>query len=99
MIDEAGEQVGPGVHGEICVRGWPMMRGMVGRTWHEVFDADGWYHTGDSAYLDEDGHLYFSGRTDDMIKTSGANVAPVEVENVLFEMPEVREAYVVGMPD
>jgi acyl-coenzyme A synthetase/AMP-(fatty) acid ligase len=99
VVDEQGETVGPGVHGEICVRGWPMMRGMVGRTWSEVFDADGWYHTGDSAYYDDDGHLYFSGRTDDMIKTSGANVAPVEVEKVLFEMPEVREAYVVGLPD
>ena len=99
VIDADGTRVGPGTQGEICVRGWPMMRGMVGRTWSEVFDADGWYHTGDSAYYDEDGHLYFSGRTDDMIKTSGANVAPVEVENVLFEMPEVREAYVVGLPD
>ncbi len=99
IVDEQGVAVGPGVHGEICVRGWPMMRGMVGRTWSEVFDAEGWYHTGDSAYFDDDGHLYFSGRTDDMIKTSGANVAPVEVEKVLFEMPEVREAYVVGVPD
>jgi acyl-CoA synthetase (AMP-forming)/AMP-acid ligase II len=99
VVDERGDPVGPGEHGEICVRGWPMMRGMVGRMWRDVFDADGWYHTGDAAYYDEDGHLYFSGRTDDMIKTSGANVAPVEVEKVLFEMPEVREAYVVGVPD
>jgi acyl-CoA synthetase (AMP-forming)/AMP-acid ligase II len=99
VVDESGNPVGPGKQGEICVRGWPMMRGMVGRTWRDVFDADGWYHTGDSAYYDDDGHLYFSGRTDDMIKTSGANVAPVEVEKVLFEMPEVREAYVVGVPD
>jgi acyl-CoA synthetase (AMP-forming)/AMP-acid ligase II len=99
VVDEHGDAVGPGVHGEICVRGWPLMRGMVGRTWSDVFDAEGWYHTGDSAYYDDDGHLYFSGRTDDMIKTSGANVAPVEVEKVLFEMPEVREAYVVGVPD
>ena len=99
VVDEHGDAVGPGVQGEICVRGWPMMRGMVGRTWSEVFDAEGWYHTGDSASYDNDGHLYFSGRTDDMIKTSGANVAPVEVEKVLFEMPEVREAYVVGVPD
>jgi acyl-CoA synthetase (AMP-forming)/AMP-acid ligase II len=99
VVDEHGDTVDAGVHGEICVRGWPMMRGMVGRTWSEVFDADGWYHTGDSAYYDDDGHLYFSGRTDDMIKTSGANVAPVEVEKLLFEMPEIREAYVVGVPD
>ncbi len=99
VVDEHGETVGPGVHGEICVRGRPMMRGMVGRTWSEVFDPEGWYHTGDSAHYDDDGHLYFSGRTDDMIKTSGANVSPVEVEKVLFEMAEVREAYVVGVPD
>ncbi len=99
VVDENGDTVEPGVHGEICVRGWPMMRGMVGREWSDVFDAEGWYHTGDSAHYDDDGHLYFSGRTDDMIKTSGANVAPVEVEKVLFGMPEVREAYVVGVPD
>lgn len=99
IVDEHGQSVGPRVQGEICVRGWPMMRGMVGRSWHDVFDADGWYHTGDSAYYDEEGFFYFSGRRDDMIKTSGANVAPVEVEHVLVEMPEVREAYVVGIPD
>jgi acyl-coenzyme A synthetase/AMP-(fatty) acid ligase len=99
VIDELGQSVGPSVHGEICVRGWPMMRGMVGRAWYEVFDADGWYHTGDFAYYDADGFFYFSGRRDDMIKTSGANVAAVEVENTLVGMPEVREAYVVGLPD
>jgi acyl-coenzyme A synthetase/AMP-(fatty) acid ligase len=99
VIDEQGSTVGPGQHGEICVRGWPMMRGMVGKMWSEVFDREGWYHTGDSAYYDEDGHFYFSGRTDDMIKTSGANVSPVEVEKVLLAMPEVRECYVVGIPD
>jgi acyl-coenzyme A synthetase/AMP-(fatty) acid ligase len=99
VIDDQGQSVGPKVPGEICVRGWPMMRGIVGRNWHDVFDTDGWYHTGDAAYYDEDGYFYFSGRRDDMIKTSGANVAPVEVENVLVEMLEVREAYVVGLPD
>ena len=75
------------------------MRGMVGRTREEVFDSEGWYHTGDAARRDADGHLYFAGRTDDMIKTSGANVSPVEVEGVLAKVPEVREAYVVGVPD
>ena len=75
------------------------MRGMVGRSREEVFDEDGWYHTGDGGRIDEDGHLYFAGRTDDMIKTAGANVSPIEVEGVLVAMPEVREAYVVGVPD
>ena len=99
VVDEHGETVAPGVVGEICVRGQALMRGMVGRMREEVFDCDGWYRTGDAAAMDADGHLYFAGRTDDMIKTSGANVAPVEVEDVLLSMPEVREAYVIGIPD
>jgi len=99
IVDESGATVPPGTVGEICVRGAALMRGMVGRTRDEVFDADGWYHTGDAGRFDDDGHLYFAGRTDDMIKTAGANVSPVEVERVLVAMDEVREAYVVGVPD
>jgi acyl-CoA synthetase (AMP-forming)/AMP-acid ligase II len=99
IVNERGETVAPGVVGEICVRGQALMRGMVGLTREEVFDAEGWYHTGDAARCDTDGHLYFTGRTDDMIKTSGANVAPAEVESVLLAMPDVREAYVIGLPD
>lgn len=99
VVDEDGNEVDDGVVGEICVRGEALMRGMVGRAWRDVVDAEGWYHTGDAARRDADGHLYFSGRTDDMIKTSGANVAPVEVEAVLAAIPEVRIAYVVGVPD
>lgn len=99
VVDEQGEVVPPGTVGEICVRGDALMRGMVGLPRTDVFDADGWYHTGDAASADKDGHLYFAGRTDDMIKTSGANVAPIEVESVLLGMSEVREAYVVGTSD
>lgn len=99
VVDEAGQEVPNGVAGEICVRGWAMMRGIVGRSNRDVFDADGWYHTGDAGYRDDDGHLYFAGRTDDMIKTSGANVAPIEVESTLSRIDGVRIAYVVGLPD
>lgn len=98
IIGESGETLPAGTVGEICVRGDALMRGMVGRSRAEVFDDDGWYHTGDAGRFDDDGHLYFAGRTDDMIKTSGANVSPVEVERVLLGMPEVREVYVVGVP-
>jgi acyl-CoA synthetase (AMP-forming)/AMP-acid ligase II len=72
---------------------------MVGRLRSELLDDDGWYHTGDSGTRDADGHIYFGGRTDEMIKTSGANVAPVEVEALLSALPAVRIAYVVGVPD
>jgi len=99
IVDEEGAAVPTGTVGEICVRGAALMRGMVGRSRAEIFDEDGWYHTRDAGSFDDDGFLYFTGRTDDMIKTSGANVSPVEVESVLVAMDEVREAYVVGVPD
>ena len=99
IVDESGAEVPNGTVGEICVRGVAMMRGMVGRQRAELFDADGWYHTKDAGYRDDDGHLYFSGRTDDMIKTSGANVAPVEVEAAIGRVDGIRIAYVVGIPD
>ena len=99
IIDDEGNRVDVGEIGEICVRGRALMRGMVGRPRDEVFDESGWYHTGDSGSMDADGHLYFGGRTDDMVKTSGANVAPIEVEGVLTALDGVREAYVVGLPD
>ncbi|MEE2851848.1 MAG: class I adenylate-forming enzyme family protein [Actinomycetota bacterium] len=99
IVDESGAEVPNGTIGEICVRGVAMMRGMVGRQHSDLFDADGWYHTKDAGYLDDDGFLFFTGRTDDMIKTSGANVAPVEVEAVITSVDGVRIAYVVGVPD
>ncbi|OBI72469.1 acyl-CoA synthetase [Mycobacterium asiaticum] len=99
IVDGSGVEVPTGTVGEICVRGTAMMRGMVGRERAELFDSDGWYHTKDAGYLDDDGHLYFTGRIDDMIKTSGANVAPVEVETVISQIDAVRIAYVIGLPD
>ncbi|UXA19222.1 class I adenylate-forming enzyme family protein [Mycobacterium sp. SMC-4] len=99
VIDENGIEVPNGVTGEICVRGTALMRGMIGKHWYELVDRDGWLHTKDAGYRDDDGHLYFAGRTDEMIKTSGTNVAPMEVEAELRRLPEVRVAYVVGLPD
>ncbi len=99
IVDEEGKEIPNGVVGEICVRGTAMMRGIVGKRHNDLFDADGWYHTKDAGFRDDDGHLFFSGRTDDMIKTSGANVAPVEVEAALGRIDGVRIAYVVGIPD
>lgn len=99
IVDSAGAEVHRGEIGEICVRGTALMRGVVGRLRSEIIDGDGWYHTKDSGFLDDDGHLYFAGRIDDMIKTSGANVAPVEVEAALGRVDGVRIAYVVGLPD
>ncbi|TRW79637.1 acyl--CoA ligase [Mycolicibacterium sp. 018/SC-01/001] len=99
VVDEHGAVVPDHQVGEICVRGAAMMRGVVGRKLSDLLDADGWYHTSDAGYRDADGHLFFSGRIDDMVKTSGANVAPVEVEAVLNDIDGIRIAYVIGLPD
>ena len=64
VIDDVGNEVPSGVTGEICVRGTALLRGMIGKQWHEVVDRDGWLHTKDAGYRDDDGHLYFAGRTD-----------------------------------
>jgi len=95
---ESGSPVPDGVEGEICVRGWSVMHGLYKKEREETFDRDGFYHTGDGGRF-EHGHLFFTGRLGDMIKTGGANVAPREIEALLVECPEVMEAYVAGVPD
>ena len=100
IIDpETGETLAPGSFGEICVRGHTLMQGLYKLEREQVFDADGFYRTGDGGHFDADGVLYFQARLGDMIKTGGANVTPSEVEAVLAAQPEVQAAYVVGVPD
>jgi acetyl-CoA synthetase len=62
--------------------------------WH-----DGYYHTGDIAWRDEDGYFWYVGRNDDLIKTSGYRVGPVEIESVIMELPYILECAVTGVPD
>lgn len=95
---QTGAEVAPGTEGVISVRGYNLMHGMVKRERHEVFDADGWYVTGDKGFI-RDGLLVYTGRVTDMIKTSGNNVAPAEVEQALTRFPGIREAHVMGIPD
>jgi len=101
IVDPAtGESLPPGEEGEICVRGYSMMLGRYKVERQDTFDADGWYHTGDAGRLDDEGWLFFTGRLGDLIKTSGGvNVTPAEVEAALTALPDVLEAYVVGVPD
>jgi acyl-CoA synthetase (AMP-forming)/AMP-acid ligase II len=91
------EQLPAGEVGEICVRGDSLMLGLVKRERREVFDAEGFYHTGDSGYFNAEGHLFFRGRLGEMIKTGGANVTPREVEALLEAMPEVASCAVLGV--
>lgn len=96
---ETGETLPPDAFGEICVRGYSLMQGLYKTEREATFDADGFYRTGDGGYFDADGVLYFKGRLGEMIKTGGANVTPSEVEAVLMGFPEIKAAYVVGVPD
>jgi acyl-CoA synthetase (AMP-forming)/AMP-acid ligase II len=84
--------------GELCIRGYSLMAGLYKKERHETFDDDGWYHTGDRVVI-RDGYLYFKGRLSEMIKTSGSNVAPREVELALEAFEEVGLAVVMGLPD
>lgn len=92
-----GTVLEPGLDGEICVRGYSLMDGLYKRERSEVFDGDGWYHTGDRGHF-RDGHLFFRGRLDDMIKTAGANVSPREVEAEILAIPGVKATFVFALP-
>ncbi len=97
----SGAPVASGVVGELCARGYLVMRGYhdAPELTAEVIDADGWYHTGDLASMDADGCLRIEGRVKDMIIRGGENIYPREIEDALFAHPAVAEASVVGIPD
>jgi len=99
VIDrESGQILEDGEEGEFCVRGFGLTVGIYGRERQDVFDEDGYYHTGDRGYI-EGGSIYFTGRYSEMIKTGGANVAPLEVEATLLRLEGIEQAYVFGLPD
>jgi len=94
---ETLDDVPPGQVGEVWVRGYSVMLGLHKRERADTFTADGWYRTGDAGHFDADGHLFFAGRLGDVVKTSGMNVTPREVEAALEEQPEVALAIVTGI--
>jgi len=96
---DTGEALPPGQTGELCVRGYSLMQRLYKVPREQTFDADGFYHTGDAGCFDAEGILYFRGRLGEMIKSGGASIAPSEIETVLASYPEVKAAYVVGVPD
>ncbi|GKU78466.1 acetate--CoA ligase [Paenibacillus sp. L3-i20] len=103
IIDDNGVEVPPYRMGNLAIRTpWPsMMRKIYNNPakYEEYFRLEGWYVSGDSAYMDEDGYFWFQGRIDDVINTAGERVGPFEVESKLVEHPAVAEAGVIGKPD
>jgi fatty-acyl-CoA synthase len=98
---ESGETLGPHQTGEICCKGYNIMKGyykMPEKT-QEVIDKDGWLHSGDLATVDEEGYYSIVGRIKDMIIRGGENIYPREIEEFLYTMPEIQDVQVIGIPD
>ena len=105
IVDPDGNPVADGETGEIVINvkdgmpcglftGYYRDEEKTKDVWH-----DGFYHTGDTAWRDEDGYFFYVGRSDDLIKSSGYRIGPFEVESVMMELPYVLECAVVGVPD
>jgi fatty-acyl-CoA synthase len=96
-----GETLPVGEHGEICARGYMVMKGYDDdpEATAGSIDAAGWLHTGDIGFMREDGYLKITGRAKDMIIRGGENIYPREVEEFLYTNPKVDEVQVVGVPD
>ena len=100
IINDATRALPAGEIGQLVVRGNNVMLGY----WNQPAETaaalkDGWMHTGDLAYMDEQGYLYIVDRLKDMIITGGENVYPAEVEQIIHQLPEVIECAVIGLPD
>ena len=93
-----GDGLGTGQSGEIAVKGPTLMKGYVKVLPEACFDEDGFFHTGDAGFVDERERLHWTGRTSDLIKTGGANVSPVEIEETLLRHPGLTAALAVGLP-
>lgn len=103
IVDNQGNELPPYRMGNLAIKkGWPSMMHTIwnnAEKYESYFMPGGWYVSGDSAYMDEEGYFWFQGRVDDVIMTSGERVGPFEVESKLVEHPAIAEAGVIGKPD
>ncbi len=97
---DTGEEVPPGVQGELCTRGYHVMKGYYKNeeATKNAIDKDGWLHTGDLAVMDENGYCKITGRIKDMIIRGGENIYPREIEEFLYTHPKIKDVQVVGVP-
>lgn len=101
VVDEAGTEVGPGMPGEIVMRGYNVMKGYFEDPDEtaRAIDADGWLHTGDIGILDEHGYVRITDRKKDMFIVGGFNCYPAEIENILLQHPAIMQVAIIGVPD
>ncbi len=101
VIDEQGNVLPAGKQGELCVRGSCVTLGYLNKleATRASFDAEGWFHSGDIAYMDQDGYAYIVDRKKDMINVGGEKVFPSEVEDMMIDHPKIKDIVIVGVPD
>jgi len=96
-----GQDVAPGQQGELCARGFIVMKGYYNMpdATASAIDSDGWLHTGDLATMDQQGYCKITGRLKDMIIRGGENIYPREIEEFLYRHPKISDVQVIGVPD
>ena len=101
IVDEHNRPVAANVRGEICCSGPNIMKGYWNRpeATAQAIDAEGWFHSGDIGYLDDEGYLFICDRLKDMVISGGENVYPAEVESVLYNHPDIAEVAIIGLAD
>jgi fatty-acyl-CoA synthase len=102
IVDPAtGEECAPGTAGELCCRGYNVMKGYYNnpKATAEAIAADGWLRTGDQATMDAQGYVRITGRIKELIIRGGENIAPKEIEDLLRSNPKIVDIYVYGVPD
>lgn len=101
IVDKEGNDVARGTQGEILVRGDNVMKGYYKspEITEKSLEPDGWFHTGDLGYMDDDGFIFITGRIKELIIKGGENIAPREIDEILYKHPAIRDAAAVGIPD
>ena len=100
IVDENENVLKPYQEGEICIRGLNVAKCYLGLEDRNKFSfRNGWFHSGDYGYKDENEYYYFKGRKDFLIIKGGENIYPAEIENVLYLHPSIAEVAVIGIPD
>ena len=100
-VDSSGCELGPGESGEIMVRGPNVTRAFLDdpEATADAIDPEGWLHTGDIGFFDADGNIHITDRLKDMYIMGGFNCYPAEIERIMYEMPEIAQVAVIGVPD
>jgi len=101
IIDEDGKSLGPNQRGELCMKGNQLMLGYIGdeKATRDTIDKEGWLHTGDVAYYDDDKQFFVVDRLKELIKWKGFQVPPAEIGGILLTHPKIKDAAVIGIPD